>query len=91
MAILDLSVEKQAKTKEACKKQGVKVGVYACDVTDQEAVQKTFDKIEEELAKLESEEKQLIARASGIEDIDQFEEFGKFAVLLVGAHDGRCS
>ena len=26
-----------------------------------------------------------------IEDIDQFEEFGKFAVLLVGAHDGRCS
>lgn len=53
VAILDLSVEKQAKTKEACEAQGVKVGVYACDVTDQEKVVATIDKIEQELGPIE--------------------------------------
>lgn len=53
VAILDLSTEAQAKTKEACESQGVKVGVYACDVTDQEAVVKTFDRVEKELGPIE--------------------------------------
>jgi NAD(P)-dependent dehydrogenase (short-subunit alcohol dehydrogenase family) len=52
VAILDLSVEKLEKTKEACEKQGVKVRAYACDVTDEGRVREVFDKIEEELGNI---------------------------------------
>lgn len=53
VALVDLSIEKQQNTKEACEVHGVKVGTYACDVTDQEAVVKTFDDIERDLGPIE--------------------------------------
>ncbi|KAJ4294556.1 hypothetical protein N0V90_008247 [Kalmusia sp. IMI 367209] len=53
VAILDLSVEKQLSTKEACEKHGAKVGVYECDVTDQDAVVRTFDEIERNLGPID--------------------------------------
>jgi len=53
VAILDLLVEKQAQTKEACEKHGTKVLAYPCDVTDQESVTKTLDSIEQDLGPIE--------------------------------------
>jgi NAD(P)-dependent dehydrogenase (short-subunit alcohol dehydrogenase family) len=53
VAILDLSVEKQEDTKKACETHGVKVGVYACDVTSQDAVVATFNAVEKELGPIE--------------------------------------
>ncbi|KAF2642396.1 NAD(P)-binding protein [Massarina eburnea CBS 473.64] len=49
VAILDLSVPAQQQTKEACEKHGTKIGVYACDVTDEAKVKETLDAIEKEL------------------------------------------
>lgn len=49
VAILDLKVETQAQTKEACQAHGVHVEAYACDVTDIDMVVSTFDKIEKDL------------------------------------------
>ncbi|KAF1967582.1 short chain dehydrogenase/reductase-like protein SDR [Bimuria novae-zelandiae CBS 107.79] len=49
VAILDLSTEKLQNTKKACEKHGVKVGVYACDVSDQNSVVTTLDAVERDL------------------------------------------
>jgi NAD(P)-dependent dehydrogenase (short-subunit alcohol dehydrogenase family) len=53
VAILDLTVEKLAKTKQACQSHDVKVEAYACDVTDEKGVISTLDKIEEDLGPIE--------------------------------------
>ena len=53
VAILDLSVEKLQKTKEACEKQGTKVQAYACDVTDAARIKEVFDAIEKELGNID--------------------------------------
>ncbi|KAF2258326.1 NAD(P)-binding protein [Lojkania enalia] len=49
VAILDLSADALQETKGKCEREGVKVGVYACDVADEQGVIETFDKIEREL------------------------------------------
>ncbi|KAF2690890.1 NAD(P)-binding protein [Lentithecium fluviatile CBS 122367] len=53
VAILDLSVEKLAKTKEACEKQGVKVRAHACDVTNGGRLKEVFDEVEKELGNID--------------------------------------
>ncbi|KAL1612288.1 hypothetical protein SLS60_000512 [Paraconiothyrium brasiliense] len=53
VAILDLSVEKQQKTQEACESYGGKVKAYACDVSNQDAVVTTFDEIEKDLGTID--------------------------------------
>ncbi|KAK7190967.1 hypothetical protein DPSP01_009168 [Paraphaeosphaeria sporulosa] len=53
VAILDLSVDRQKATQQACESHGAKVKAYACDVADQEAVVKTFDGIEKDLGPID--------------------------------------
>ncbi|ORY11102.1 hypothetical protein BCR34DRAFT_664558 [Clohesyomyces aquaticus] len=53
VAILDLKVENLEDTRKACEALGVKVGVYACDVSDRKAVVEIFDRIENELGSIE--------------------------------------
>ncbi|KAJ4357698.1 uncharacterized protein N0V89_002274 [Didymosphaeria variabile] len=53
VAILDLSVEKQQKTQEACEFHGGKIRAYACDVSNQDAVMKTFDEVEKDFGPID--------------------------------------
>ena len=53
VAILDLLVEKQKTTEEACESHGGQVKAYACDVSDRNTVVKTFDEIEKDLGPIE--------------------------------------
>ncbi|KAF2021503.1 NAD(P)-binding protein [Aaosphaeria arxii CBS 175.79] len=46
VALLDLTVNANSETKARCEKYGGKVGSWACDVTDGEAVERTFGEIE---------------------------------------------
>ncbi|KAF2736381.1 NAD(P)-binding protein [Polyplosphaeria fusca] len=49
VAILDLDIERQADTQQKCAAHGVKVGVYGCDVTDEQTLLATLDQVEQEL------------------------------------------
>jgi len=49
VAIIDLALKNLEKTKEICEAQGVEVIPYACDVTKDEIVKETVQKIEKDL------------------------------------------
>lgn len=53
VAILDLRVEALEDTKKKCEKHGVKVGAYACDVSDTKAFEEVVRKIGEEIGEIE--------------------------------------
>ena len=53
VALLDISVEALDATEKACKEQGVKVGIYACDVTESESVKNVFEQVKKEIGEIE--------------------------------------
>lgn len=53
VAILDLTLEKLATTKEACQSHGVKVEAFACDVTDAARIDEVFNEVEKSLGPIE--------------------------------------
>ena len=53
VALLDISVEALGATEKACKEQGVKVGIYACDVTDGDNVKDVFEQVKEDVGEIE--------------------------------------
>lgn len=53
LAILDFDVERQAETVEQCQSHGVKVVPYACDITNEEAIESVFSQIKSEFGSVE--------------------------------------
>lgn len=53
VALLDLTVPILAEILAPCEVSGVQVQSYACDVTNQENVQKVFENIEKDLGPIE--------------------------------------